>query len=1060
MAHTNHIDPAQDYVELTCRSFYSFGDAASSINEFLPAAADAGYRALALTDTNLCGALEFARTANDLGIKPITGGTLTLVDGSSLTLLARTRQGYANLSRLFTIANAADRREPRLDPAHLPDHANELTALIGGRAGDISKLALDGYHAKTKSLLMQYLESFGADNVYITLQRNYHEQNARRNRALIALAKDAGAQIVAANDVRYHSKERYRLYCAIVAAHRNMTLDEALPYIHPNNHLRLKSPQEMRQLFNDCPQAISNTLKIAESCEFNLADNLGYELPDAEVPSGYTPASYLRQLCEEAAIRHYGSLTPQVKARLNEEFALIERHGITGFLLLYREIALIAQDIAIERGLTPPETPLEERPPGRGRGSSVAMLVGYLTGISHIDPLKWNLTLERFISEDTGALPDIDLDFPRAIRDELLTRVHNRFGPERAALVGAITTYRTRGAIIAIGGALGLPKANLAQFADAASRIGLDNSAALRAELSSGSEWRQRLDAAPWRALMDLAPQLIGAPKALTQHVGGVALSGKPLSEIVPTRESAINGRRIMDWDKDSAQDAGFAKIDVLSLPVLDQIEEALDWVERHVGIRPDLLQIDPEDPAVYDMINEGKCVGVFLLQSPAQLKMARRLKSRNPLDLAYQVALIRPGVGLQGSGVSQFIARYRNGVDWDYDHPLEKRALERGYGIIIWQEQVVQLISDVSGMSAAEADKLRRAFTRKDGERLITEYAKRFIAGGEKRGVHPDTAKKIFAKLNGHYMFPESHSHAFAATAYQAAWLKHYYPTEFYVSLMNNQPMGFYPLETIKQDARLRFGVNFLNPCVNRSQPQSIPEDSDVRLGLRLAKHVGGTLADAIVAERAMHGPYIGASDFARRACPTPDALESLIMAGALDDVSPNRRAALWEAGLLPTPKRGAQIAMPASMQDSAPELADFTAFERMRGEYESMGIYPSGHLLQFIRPKLPRGVLSCAAAEHAPEGKRVRVAGWPIARQHPKGRDGMVFITIEDETGDTQIFVRPDVYERCHRAVSGQIVAISGMVERWDDQIIVNAQSAAAISAGLAMPQAHDWH
>lgn len=873
------------YAELTCRSHYSFGESASRVSELIAAAADLGYQSLALTDANLCGALEFAQAANSLGLKPITGGTLTLADGSRLTLLAKTRRGYANLSRLFTLANAADRREPRLDPTYLSSHADGLAALIGGRDGDISRLSLAGDRGHARNLLRSYMDWFGADNAYVALQRNYHEQDARRNRALIALAEDAGAQIVASGDVRYHSAERYRLYCAVVAAHRNLSLDEALPYIHPNSHLRLKSPQEMQRLFRQCPRTLANTVKIAESCEFNLADDLGYELPDAEVPSGYTPASYLRQLCEEAAIRRYGAITPQIRARLDEEFALIERHGMAGFLLLYREIALIARDIAVERALTPLETPLEERPPGRGRGSSVAMLVGYLIGISHIDPLKWNLTLERFISKDTDALPDIDLDFPRAIRDELLVRIQKRFGPEQAALVGAITTYRSKGAIAAIGGALGLPKADLAQFADAASRIGLDNPAALRTELSSGSEWRRRIDAAPWCSLMDLAPQLIGAPKALAQHVGGIALSGKPLSEIIPTRESAIEGRRVMDWDKDSAHDAGFAKIDILSLPVLDQIEEALDWIERREGTRPDLSQIDIEDPAVYDMINEGKCVGVFLLQSPAQLKMARRLKSRNMLDLAYQVALIRPGVGVQGGGVSQFIERYRHGAEWDYDHPLEKRALERGYGIIIWQEQVVQLISDVSGMTTAEADQLRRAFTRKDGERLIEMYAKRFIAGAQARGVPPDVAKRIFAKLNGHYMFPESHSHAFAATAYQAAWLKKYYPTEFFAALMNCQPMGFYPMETIKQDARLRFGVNFLNPCVNRGDVACAPEDGDVRIGLRFIKNVAAALADAIVAERERHGPYIGASDFARRARPSPDALESLVMAGALDD-------------------------------------------------------------------------------------------------------------------------------------------------------------------------------
>ena len=286
-----------------------------------------------------------------------------------------------------------------------------------------------------------------------------------------------------------------------------------------------------------------------------------------------------------------------------------------------------------------------------------------------------------------------------------------------------------------------------------------------------------------------------------------------------------------MDWNKDSVADAGFAKIDILSLPVLDQIDEALDLIEECEGRRPDLSRIDPRDSAVYDMIGEGRSKGVFLLQSPAQLKMGQRLKSRNLLDLAYQVALIRPGVGVQGSAVSQFVDRYRHGAEWDYDHPLEKRALERGFGIIVWQEQVVQLIADVAGMTAAEADEIRRAFAKPNSDHLIAMHRRRFLKGAVRKGVREETAAKIFGKVNGHYMFPESHSHAFAVTAYQAAWLKRYYPLEFFVALMNNQPMGFYPVETLKQDAR-RFGVPFLNPCVNRSRAACAPESGAVRSG------------------------------------------------------------------------------------------------------------------------------------------------------------------------------------------------------------------------------------
>ena len=587
------------------------------------------------------------------------------------------------------------------------------------------------------------------------------------------------------------------------------------------------------RLFAEWPEAVSNTLRIAEGCEFDLSRDLGYTLPDPAVPQGYTAESYLRRLCFEAAARRYGSVPRRVEERLREEFRLIQHLSLAGFLLLYREIVLIAQKIMEERGMVGPETPVEERPPGRGRGSSVALLVGYLIGISHVDPLEWGLTLERFISDDMTTLPDIDLDFPRGLRDELIRRVHLRFGPEYAVLAGAVSTYRVKGIIQDLGKALGLPRDDLELLSK---QVHSHDATDLREEMLGLPAFRDRVEAPGWRDLLEMAPQLAGAPRGLGQHVGGMVLSSTPIPEMVPIRAGAMEGRFIMDWNRDSVADANFAKIDLLSLPVLDQMEEALDLVEKGEGRRPDMSRIDPEDPNVYDMINEGKSKGVFLLQSPAQLKMAQRLKSRNLLDLAYQVALIRPGVGVQGSAVSQFVERYRHGAPWEYDHPLERRALERGYGVIVWQEQVVQLLMDVAGMTAAQADEVRRAFARPKAGHLIAMHRERFLDGARSRGVPEEVGGKIFAKVNGHYMFPESHSHAFAVTAYQAAWLKRYHPLEFFVALVNNQPMGFYPLETIKEDAR-RFGVPFLYPCVNRSRVRCVPHNGSVLPGLGLVR-------------------------------------------------------------------------------------------------------------------------------------------------------------------------------------------------------------------------------
>ena len=1043
------------YVELHAKSFYSFGTGASHVHELAAQAVEYGQPALALADVNLCGALEFAQTAGNLGLKPITSGELTLTDGSRLTLLAKSGAGYSNLSQLFTLANSRDRREPRLNVERLPEHAEGLIALAGGRDGRLSRLLVEGRYGEAKTCLGQLMDWYSPDSVYVELQRNLLEGETRRNRRLAALAAEMGVRPVATNGALYHAPERYRLQHALVAIRNNSTIDRSLRHILPNDQFHLKSGAEMEALFADCPEAIANTLEIAARCEFDLSSDLGYTLPEPDVPEGYTPMSYLVRLCYEAAVRRYGSITERVETRLQEEFRLIERNGMAGFLLLYREIALLGREIMEERGLVGPEVALEERPAGRGRGSSVALLTGYLVGISHVDPLKWDLTLERFISEDADSLPDIDLDFPRGIRDELIESVHKRFGSAFAVLTGAVSTYRSRGVIRDLGAALGLPKERLKLLAG---RMHDEDMSVLADRMGEMPKFADLMKTAGWRNFAELAPQLIGAPKSLGQHVGGMILSNSPIPELVPVRAGAMEGRYIMDWDKDSVADAGFAKIDILSLPVLDQIEEALDLIERSGRERPDMSRLDPEDPDVYDMINEGRCKGVFLLQSPAQLKLARRLLSRNLLDLAYQVALIRPGVGAAESAVSKFVDRYRYGAEWEYDHPLEERALARGCGIIVWQEQVVQLLMDVGGMSASEADGVRRAFAKSNSGHLVAMHRRRFLNGAMNNGVDRETALKVFEKVNGQYMFPESHSHAFAITAYQATWLKRHHPLEFFVALINNQPMGFYPVETIKQDAR-RFGVPFLNPCVNGSEPSAIPHNGSVLLGLGLVKDVGPEAARTIVEEREERGPYIGAGDLVRRTRLRPQAVESLVMAGAFDRITPNRRQSLWDAGLYASPKRNGQAALPLSMEDSIPNLADFSEAERMAGEYRAMGIYPCGHLMQFVRPRLPSEVMTCAEVEHLGDEDFAVVAGWPIARQHPKGQDGTIFVTLEDETGDTQVILWPRAYAEYRRELSSQVVLVRGRISAWDGTVNLIASEVRAVRSGVRMPQSHDW-
>lgn len=695
------------YAELHCHSNYSFQEGASFIEELLARARELGYLALALTDhDNLCGALPFAQAARNLDIQPITGTEITLKDGSHLTLLAETREGYRNLCRLITCSYINDRKNPGLDPRHLPEHSQGLVLLTGCARGPIPRLLMEGRTSEAEVALRHYLDWFGASNVFVELQHNLVQGDAQRSQRLIELARSLDVGVVATNNVHYHIPERHRLQDALVAIQHNKSLEETHRQRRPNRQFYLKSPRQMAALFKSCREAIANTLRIAERCSFDLTRDLGYQFPDYPVPEGYTPQKYLEELCYLAAERRYGGVNQRVRARLQEEFALIRQHNLAGFLLIYHDIIQLARQIMIDLGLSDPEIPLEERPPGRGRGSSVCMLVGYLIGLSHIDPLEFNLSLERFLPQDTASAPDIDLDFPRNIREELIKRVHEKWGWDSAALSGMIVTYQMKGAVRDLGKALRVPQQDLDRLAK---RVESSSARDLKLEMERLPEFAGRVDAAVWRDLIDLAGQLDGFPKQLAQHPGGMIISSTPLVDMVPVQPSAIQGRYICQWDKDAVDAAGFVKIDFLSLGTLSQMQEALQLIEERTGEYLDLSRINFEDEAVYRMLHQGDTIGIFQVESAAQRQTIPRIKPENLTDMAYEVAAVRPGVGAN-DGVSVFIRRRNHPeIPWGYDHPLEKRALERTLGVILFQDQVNQLAMDVAGFSPSEADESRR---------------------------------------------------------------------------------------------------------------------------------------------------------------------------------------------------------------------------------------------------------------------------------------------------------------------------------------------------------------
>ncbi len=1080
-------------------------------------AKELGYRALAITDhDNLCGAMRFAHLARSLEMQGIIGAEVTIKNGYHLTLLAKDRHGYRNLCRLITAAHASgERNNPELPPELLPEHASGLIALSGCPRGELSQLLAKPHSAGAKNLIRQYLDWFGTENYYLELQQNLAFGDTARNISLLKLAQETGARVAATGNVHYHVRERHQLQDCLVAIRNNQSLEETHRERRPNSEFYLRPVPELESLFRDCPDALSSTLEIAGRCTLDLTKDLSYAFPDYPAPEGHTPQSYLEKLCHEAAIRRYGAITPAVRQRLEEEFRLIRKYNLAGFLLLYHEVIKLGREVMIDQGLSDPSLTLEENPPGRGRGSSVALLVGYLIGLSHIDPLKYDLSLERFLPADTMTnVPDIDLDFPRSIREDLILRTHEKWGWEHAALTGTIATYQIKGAARDLGKALGLPEVEIDQLAKQAD---WGSAKKLEAKMQKMPNFKDKTDAPVWRDLIRLAAGLDGFPKYAGQHPGGMILSSTPLIDIVPVQRGAIEGRYVCQWDKDSIDDAGFVKIDFLALGALSQLQEAIELIKHRTGKRIDLSRIDFEDAAVYDMLCRGDTIGIFQVESAAQMQTITRLRPRNLLDMAHEVGAVRPGVGVN-HGVQEYLARRCRRKPVTYDHPLEQRALERTLGVVLFQDQVNQLAIDVAGLAPSEADRLRRAFGRKHNEELIEQYRQKFLAGAKSRGVSEEAAEKVFKKFNGLYMFPESHAFAFGVTAYQAAWLKYHYPLEFFVAIFNQQPMGFYNLETLKEDAK-RHGITVLNPDINKSQAKCTIESGDcllthpperpsenviltlrlkgknpfhtqtdssvatllqndslvkkrvrtasevdkqhreggaLRLGFLNVLGLGEVSARAIEEGRGKPGAFISIGEFLERTGVLEEVALNLAGAGAFDSLEPNRRKVKWEIGLRYRPINS-QLPLPLPVEQDIVELAAPTDWEQMKEEYNVLSLFPAGHIMARLRPRFNGGFCTSQDIDKLRDGAAVTTAGLVIRRQRPQGK--VVYITLEDEFGHIPCMVFSKVYERHEHKFKAPFLVVKGRLTRREGTHNVVVTQVKPFSALDKVPQSKDW-
>jgi error-prone DNA polymerase len=1074
---------ASPYVELHCHSAYSFLDGVSLPQELAQRAGELGYTALALTDHNsVSGSMELAQAAADHGVRAIHGAEIDVALDSArpgatrhLTLLVRNERGWSNLCRILTRAHQhtrdsvsrRERTEPWVDVQAVIEHAEGLVCLTG-----CAEHSLLGHGAEDEQAARQLLGAFGPEGLYVELQRPYARDDRARNRALAARAKRLGVKCVATGNVHAHARTRAELQDALVALANHAALDACEPLRRGNHSHVMSAPRAMASRFSDHPDAVRQTLALSEQLTFDLTRDLGYRYPGAEDGGSLRR---LAELCRARLDERYGEdrvdslarargprpargARAEARARLDEELSVIDRLGLAGFFLLHHDMLELAREVAVEvRGADSVRALLA---PGRGRGSSVSSIVCYLTGLSHIDPIAGKLALGRFLHEDLTGLPDIDLDFPRDIRERLIPRVHERYGRDRAALVAAFSTFRARGAIRELGKALGLPTGEIERAARGADPWGSDT----RSIAASSSESPR------WRWLERLVEQAHGLPRHLSQHPGGMVIATRPLIDCCPVVPASMEGRQMVQWDKDSCADAGFLKIDLLGLGMLSAVERCVEEIARVRGERIDLSRIPFDDPQTFKAIRAADTVGVFQIESRAQMQSIRRTQPENLDDLVVQVAIVRPGP-IQGGAINPYIERRRRlredpGYQVPYLHPTLEPVLRETLGTIIFQDQVMQVAEAFAGFSAGEADGLRRAMSRKRSREMIQGHRERFVTGAMR---HADTdrrtAERVWEMVEGFagFGFPKAHSAAFGLLAYQSTWLRVHYGAEFLCALLNEQPMGFYAPDSLVHEAENR-GIAVLGLDVNASRVQCTVEAGGVRLGLGYIKDVAHLEMQALVAERERNGAFASLGELAGRAACRRGTLEQLAWSGACDGLiggfdaqtGAGRRTALWQLGVTSaaeTVGEGTQLALPME-PPAPPRLRALGRWQRLIADYSTSGVTIGEHALAILRGRLAVPMLATSAQlPRLPSGCQVAIAGLVIARQRPGTAKGTMFLLFEDEFGTVNLIVPGAVYERHrHLARAEPLLLARGALERAQGVVNVIVRELAPLERFVA--------
>jgi error-prone DNA polymerase len=1010
------------YAELQCASHFSFLRGVSSAEELFAQASVCGHHALAITDRNsLSGIVRAHEAAKTTGVRLIIGCRLILTDRTEILVYPTDRRAYARLCRLLSLGKS------RAGKAQCELHWEDIAVW---HEGLIAILVPDQADAVTASQLRHCKAIFG-DDAYLALTLRRRPRDHLRLHDLGNMSASLGVATVATNDVLFHEPGRRILQDVVTCIREGLVIDDVGFHRQRHADRHLKPPEEMARLFKLWPEAIARSVAIADRCRFSL-DELTYQYPHEVGIEGLTAQEALEKLTFEGAVMRYPEGLPEDVAKtLRHELGLIDSLDYAPYFLTVNSIVAFARS----RGIL-----------CQGRGSAANSAVCFVLGITSIDPGRNDLLFERFVSQERKEPPDIDVDFEHERREEVIQWVYNTYGRTRAALCSTVIRYRAKGALRDVGKALGLPEDVIKLLSSQVwgwSKEGVEPKHAEELNLNLRD---RRLTLA-----MDIARQLIGAPRHLSQHPGGFVLTEDRLDELVPIEPAAMDDRQVVEWDKDDIDALKFMKVDVLALGMLSCMRRGFDLLRDHKGIDLDLASIPAEDPRTYAMIRKANTLGTFQIESRAQMSMLPRIKPRTFYDLVIQVAIVRPGP-IQGDMVHPYLRR-REGIEKvDYPTPELERVLGKTLGVPLFQEQAMRVAIECAGFTPGEADQLRRAMATFKFTGGVSHFQTKLIEGMKARGYTEEFATKIFSQLEGFgsYGFPESHAASFALIAYASSWLKCWHPDVFCAALLNAQPMGFYAPAQIVRDAQ-QHGVEVRPMCVNASRWDCTLEPTGddrfaVRLGLRMARGLANADAAAIVAARADR-TYDDVDDLWRRAEVGVGALERLAEADAFRPaLGLARREALWALKALrdePLPLFAALARHderpPPEINEEVVALKAMTAGREVVEDYRQVGLTLRQHPVTFLRADLVRrGILTCAAATTARDGKFVRLAGLVLVRQRPGSAKGVMFITLEDETGVANLIIWPTLYEKQRRVVlTASMMGVEGRVQREGEVI-----------------------